>query len=288
MTNALATFSKEIDSSLVPALRNALIGRKLVHVTSEKGFGITSVDWGRITDVSDGYVSYGFRDGNEDKIEVSLTNSKIPVYWKDYTVDRRIYESWLRSGVDVDKASSISAAYKAAKAENAAIMMGVSNDGTNYDMNGLYQGAGNDYAVSKDFGNYGNATDALAGVYELMDDDGIPVDSLSFNWVLATTQRRQLMASRSANGIKEMPDILDMLNGGQVFGTNTLTTGTGFVCPTENVGEPYVDFYMTSDFKTEHGVDSKHPDTGDLNGRVYSAGILRIKQDVAICKTSAI
>lgn len=288
MTNALATFSKEIDSSLVPALRNALIGRKLVHVTPEKGFGITSVDWGKITDVSDGYVSYGFRDGNEDKIEVSLTNSKIPVYWKDYTVDRRIYESWLRSGIDVDRASSISAAYKAAKAENAAIMMGVSNDGTNYDLNGLYQGAGNDYSVSKDFGSYGNATDALAGVYELMDDDGIPVDSLSFNWVLATTQRRQLMASRSANGIKEMPDILDMLNGGQIFGTNTLTAGTGFVSPTENVGEPYVDFYMTSDFRTEHGVDSKHPDTGDLNGRVYSAGILRIKQNVAICKTSAI
>ena len=133
MTNALATFSKEIDSSLVPALRNALIGRKLVHVTPEKGFGITSVDWGKITDISDGYVSYGFRDGNEDKIEVSLTNSKIPVYWKDYTVDRRIYESWLRSGIDVDRASSISAAYKAAKVENAAIMMGVSNDGTNYD-----------------------------------------------------------------------------------------------------------------------------------------------------------
>ena len=288
MTNALATFSKEIDSSLVPALRNALIGRKLVHVTPEKGFGITSVDWGKITDVSDGYVSYGFRDGNEDKIEVSLTNSKIPVYWKDYTVDRRIYESWLRSGIDVDRASAISAAYKAAKAENAAIMMGVSNDGTNYDLNGLYQGAGNDYSVSKDFGTYGSATDALAGVYELMDDDGIPVDSLSFNWVLATTQRRQLMASRSANGIKEMPDILDMLNGGQVFGTNTLTAGTGLVCPTENVGEPYADFYMTSDFRTEHGVDSKHPDTGDLNGRVYSAGILRIKQNVAICKTSAI
>lgn len=288
MTNALATFSKEIDSSLVPALRNALIGRKLVHVTPEKGFGITSVDWGKITDISDGYVSYGFRDGNEDKIEVSLTNSKIPVYWKDYTVDRRIYESWLRSGIDVDRASSISAAYKAAKVENAAIMMGVSNDGTNYDLNGLYQGAGNDYSVSKDFGTYGNATDALAGVYEIMDDDGIPVDSLSFNWVLATTQRRQLMASRSANGIKEMPDILDMLNGGQIFGTNTLTAGTGFVSPTENVGEPYVDFYMTSDFRTEHGVDSKHPDTGDLNGRVYSAGILRIKQNVAICKTSAI
>lgn len=288
MTNALATFSKEIDSSLVPALRNALIGRKLVHVTPEKGFGITSVDWGKITDVSDGYVSYGFRDGNEDKIEVSLTNSKIPVYWKDYTVDRRIYESWLRSGIDVDRASSISAAYKAAKAENAAIMMGISNDGTNYDLNGLYQGAGNDYSVSKDFGTYGNATDALAGVYELMDDDGIPVDSLSFNWVLATTQRRQLMASRSANGIKEMPDILDMLNGGQIFGTNTLTAGTGLVSPTENVGEPYLDFYMTSDFRTEHGVDSKHPDTGDLNGRVYSAGILRIKQNVAICKTSAI
>ncbi len=288
MANALATFSKDMDTKLVDPLRNVLKGRKLVYVTPAKGFGITSVDWGKVTDVSDGLVSYGFRDGNVDKIEVALTNSKVPVYWKDYLVDRRIYESWQTKNIDVDAASALSAAYKAAKAEDTAIIMGVTNDGTNYDINGLYQGAGNDYSTTQDFATFGKATTALAGAYELMDDDGIPVDSLPFNMCLASTQYQQLMSVRNANGLREKQDILDMLNGGGIFSSNALTAGTGFVAPTAAVGEPYVDFYLTSDFRTEHGVDSKHPDTGDLNGRVYSAGILRIKQANAICKLSSI
>jgi uncharacterized linocin/CFP29 family protein len=289
MANSLATFSKEIDTKLIDPLRNVLKGRKLVAVTPEKGFGITSVDWGKITDVSDGLVSYGFSDGNVDAIHVALTNSKVPVYWKDFKVDRRVYEGWRVRGIDVDAASAIAAGYKAAKAEDAAIVMGVTNDGTNYDINGLYQGAGNDYSTSADFGTAGNATAALAGAYNLMDADGIPVDSLAFNMALSSVQYQQLLASRFTNGQRELPDILDMLNGGSVFSVGTvLTAGTGMVLPNPAVGEPYVDFYLTSDFKTEHGVDAKHPDTGDLNGRVYSAGILRIKQDVAICKLSVI
>ena len=57
MTNALATFSKKIDSQLVEPLKNVTIGRKLVPVTAPQGFGISSVDWGKITGLSGGYVS---------------------------------------------------------------------------------------------------------------------------------------------------------------------------------------------------------------------------------------
>lgn len=289
MTNALASFSKDLDAQLVDPLRNVLRGRKLVKVTPEKGFGISSVDWGKITDIGDGMVSYGFTDGNAGNIDVALTNSKVPVYWKDYNLNRRIYEGWARSGTDIDAAAAIAAAYKAAKAEDTAIMMGVSRDGTNYDINGLYQGAGNDYSTTADFATFGKATSALAGAYQLLDDDSVPVDSLPFNLVLSSVQYQQLIASRSTGGVREMPDIVDMLNGGSVFSAGTtLTAATGMLLPTPAVGEPYVDFYLTKDFGTEHGVDSKHPDTGDLNGRVYSAGILRIKQSTAICKLSSI
>ena len=80
-----------------------------------------------------------------------------------------------------------------------------------------------------------------------------------------------------------------MLNGGKLLSVGTiLTAGTGILLPTPAVGEPYIDFYLTSDFKTEHGFDSSHPDTGDLTGRVYSAGILRVKQANAIAATTAI
>ncbi|MCS3924411.1 encapsulin [Methanosalsum natronophilum] len=288
MVNALATFSKEIDMKLVEPLRRVLKGRRLVHVTEPKGFGITSVDWGQIIDLSDGLVSYAFTDTNIDSIDVTLTNSKVPVYWKDYKIDRRLYEGYLTKGLDVDASAAIFAAYKAAKAEDEAIIMGVTRDGTNYTHEGLYQGADNDYNTSKDFGTFGNATDALSGAYALLDNSDIPTDSLSFNLVIAPTQYRELRASRSTSGIREYSDVVDMLNGGDVLVSNVLSAGTGFIAPTEAVGEPYVDFYLTKDFATEHGTESEHPDTGNLYGRVYSAGILRIKQPTAICKLSDI
>lgn len=289
MVNAIATFSKKLDQKLVDPLRNVLKGRKLVYVTSPQGFGVSSVDWGTITDVSDGMVSYGFRGGVQDTIGVNLQNSKVPVYWKDYMVDRRLFESWQGNGINIDAASAIAAAYKAAKAEDTAIIMGVSDDGTNYDINGLYKSAGNNESTAADFATFGNATTKLGLAFQMMDDDGIPVDSLAFNWALSSVQYRQLMAVRSPNGIKELPDVLDMLNGGALYSMGTiLTAGTGMLLPTPTVGEPYLDFYLTSDFKTEHGFDSNHPDTGDLSGRVYSAGILRVKQANAITATTGI
>jgi hypothetical protein len=290
MVNALQTFSKQLDTQLIDPLRNVLKGRKLVTVTQEKGFGVSSVDWGKITDIGDGMISYGFRGGNEDTIDVTLTNSKVPIYWKDYKIDRRIYEGWRNRGIDIDAASAIAAAYKAAKAEDTAIIMGVANDSSTYDYTGLYQGAGNDYSTNKDVATYGNLSTAIAGAYQLMDDDSIPVDSLAFNLGLSSAQYMEAISVRnSVSHLRELPDIIDMLNGGGIFSLGTiLTAGTGILLPTPASGSPYVDFYLTSDFKTEHGIDSSHPDTGDLNGRVYSAGVLRIKQSNAICKLSSI
>ncbi len=55
MTNAVSEFSKVLDKKIIPPLRQVLKGRALVHVTPPQGFGISSVDWGKITEMSDGY-----------------------------------------------------------------------------------------------------------------------------------------------------------------------------------------------------------------------------------------
>lgn len=286
MTNAIVEFSKQLDKKIVSPLRQVLKGRQLVHVTPPAGFGVTSVDWGKITEMSAGYVSFGFSDGNTDKIDISLTHSKVPVYWKDYEIDRRIYEGWLQGGVDIDAANAIAAAYQAAKVEDSALINGVSNDGTNYDIAGLYQGAGNNYDVASSIATFGVATTALTGALNLMDDDGVPVDRMPFNWVVNSTSYHKIRKSRDTIGTRELPDVLDLLNGGQLISVGTtLTSAQGFVSPTAAVGEPYVDYYLTADFQT----DPKQPEyqkTGPIGGRVFSSGVLRIKQDVAICKTS--
>lgn len=289
MVNPLESFNKEIDKEIIQPLRNVTIGRKLVYVTAPKGFGISSVDWGKIADMSAGKVSYGFTSGNEDVISVNLTNSKVPVYWKDYRVDRRAYESWKRSNVDLDAASALSAGYMAMSAEDAAIIDGVKNDNSTYDIDGLFQGAGNtcdEDAGSADFGEYGNAKDTIAAAKKLMADDGVPAYTLPLNLVLASTQYSQLESSESDSGVEEMPKVERMLNGGSIYSVpeTLLAAGTGLLLPTPAVGRSYVDFFLTKDFGTEHGFDSEHPDTSDLNGRVYSAGVLRIKNDVGICK----
>ena len=291
MTNALATFSKKVEAELVDPLRQVNIGRKLVYVTPEQGFGITSVDWGKITEMSEGYVSFGFTSGNEDVIDVALTNNKVPVYWKDYKVPRRMYESWKVNGTDIDNASALSAGYRAISSEDLAIIQGVSNDGTNYDINGLYQGAGSDCSTSLDFATWGNAIKAIAGAKTAMVANNVPAYNLPLNMVLGATNYGQLASSvHSTSGALEMPIVEKMLNGGVVFVVPdaVLPDSDGLVLPTPAAGRQYVDFYLTKNYSVEHGFDSEHPDTGDLTGRVYSAGVLRIKQSTAICKISAI
>lgn len=285
----LYSFSKKIDEKLVVPLRRMLVGRKLVKVTPPAGFGVSAVEWSTITEMSEGMVSYAFSSG-DDTFNASPTTSKVPVYWKDYTIDRRLYEGFRTKGFDPDASAALSAAYVAAKVEDTAIIKGVvAADGSTYDINGLYEGAGNDYNTSKDFDISGNATDAVAGAYDMLAADDMPVgEGVPYNLVLARTQYMQLLGKRSAQGVREMPEVKEMLNGGNIIMSNAMTAGNGMLLPTSEVIEPYVDFYLTADWQTEHGVSSEHPNTGDLNGRVFSAGILRIKHDVAICKLSSI
>ena len=282
----LQAFGKVLDKRLVEPLNRVLIGRQLVPVTRPAGFGKSAVEWATITQMADGFMSYGFSSGNEDTLGFTQSNSKIPFYWKDFKIDRAMYENFKASGVGVDASIALSAAYVAAKVEDSAIILGITNDGTNYDLNGLYQAAGNTYGGST-FATNGNPTAAVANAYAALEADNVP-GNVPMNLVLHPDQRNELRASRSTNGVREEPEMLEMLNGGKIFSTNAMTAGTGMLLPSAEVLEPYVDFYLRVDWKTELGMQSEHPETGDIIGRVYSGGILRVKQSNAICTITGI
>jgi uncharacterized linocin/CFP29 family protein len=286
MTNAIAEFSKKIDDKLVEPLRQVNKGRTLVHTTDPQGFEISNVEWGKIIEMSEGMVSYSFTSGNKDQIDAQLTNSKIPVYWKEYEIDRRIFESWNARGTDIDAANAIAAGYAATKVEDFALINGVTRDGVNFDTPGLYQGAGVDYNVATSMVTFGKATDAISGCLNLMDDAGVPVDRLKWNWAMPSAAYHRARRIRNTQGVKELPDILDMLNGGELVSVGTvLATTQSVLVPDPAVGEPFVDYYLTADFQT----DPKNPEyvkTGNIGGRVFSAGVLRIKQEAALGKIS--
>lgn len=286
----LQSFSKKVDESLVQPLRRTLVGRRIVPVTEPVGFGVSAVEWSTITEMGEGMVSYAFNSVNTDTIGAIPTTSKIPVYWKDYSMDRRQYLGYLSKNQNIDTSTALSAAYVAALAEDAAIINGVSRDGSAYDIDGLYQGAGNSDATDLAWSTTGNATKSVANAYALLAADNVPVgDNVPYNLLAHPTPYMNLLKSRSTNGVREYPEVKEMLNGGEIIMSNALPAATdGVLLPAPQILEPYVDFYLASDWRTEHGVDSEHPDTGDLSGRVYSAGILRIKQSNVICKLTDI
>ncbi len=283
----LQAMGRFLDKQIVEPLRMVLIGRQLVPTTPPAGMGTSNVEWDTATDMSDGLVSYSFYDGNEDELGFTHSNSKIPFFWKDYKIDRSAYEAFKQNGKPLDAANVIGAAYKAAKVEDAAIINGVTNDATNYDINGLYQGAGNDYSTASTTSTAGIPTTMVAGAMNLMEQDDVPVN-IPLNLVLHPTQANKIRSLRSANGVREMPEVLEMLNGGKIFATTAITAGTGMLLPAAQVAEPFFDLFLKVDWRTELGMDSKHPDTGAINGRVYSGGILRIKHSEALCKLSAL
>jgi uncharacterized linocin/CFP29 family protein len=283
----LQLFGTEIEKELVQPLQRVLQGRRLVYATDEKGFGVSAVRWSTITQMSDGMVSYAFTKGNEDSLNAEPTTLKVPVYWKDFTIDRREYEAFINGGTDIDTSVALSAAYVAAKVEDSSIIDGVSNDGTHYDVEGLYQGADNDYSTTKGFNTFGNALAAISGGYALLEEDGVPTN-IKMNLVLNPVQMNELRVSMSTTGTAEAPMVKDLLNGGEIISSAAQTAGTGLLIPAPEVGKAFVDFYLTKDWDVELAVDPMHPKTGDISGRVYSAGILRIKQATALCKLSDI
>jgi uncharacterized linocin/CFP29 family protein len=286
--NTLYAFGEEIDTQLVEPLRTVLVGRKLVNIpNTPKGLGVTSVKWNVLAEMSGGNVGYTFANTNEDTMNATPQTARTVIHWKDFSIDRGTYEAWKLNGEEFDAMVALSAAYVAAKVEDTTIIQGVKNDGSNYDINGLYNAAGNDYSTSKDFATFGNATIAVGGALDLLAADDIPTN-IPFNLLLNPTQRGELRVVRSTSGIKEEPDVLAMLNGGDIIESTIVTAGTGLLLPTPAAQRPYFDYWLGCDWKTELGMSSEHPDTGPINGRVYSAGRLRMKESKALSKLSAI
>lgn len=288
MTNALYQFSREMDTKIHQPLRQINKSRKLVSVTLGEGFGQTSIDWVELQKMSKAMTSYNFSTGNIDTVDFAINHSKIPIIWKDYVLDRRLYEAMRMRGADIDSSAALDAAYAVNAAEEQMIIRGVVNtlDPTDYVHPGLYEGAGIDFATSTSVATFGGIQNAVIGAYTLMDSADVPTDAIKWNLTLSPNVYNRVIQSRSSMGNREAPELLDLLNGGNLYKSNALANGTALLSPTPDTGAQYVDFYMTQEIFTEHGVDSKYPETGPIYGRVYEAGVLRIKKNSVLAKLS--
>ena len=278
------------DDVVTNVIRKKIIGRNLIAIApgSPFGIGVQQIDYNKLNDMSEAALSMKLTE-NQDS--VGYTNSKIdiPIIHKEFEIDSRDLASSRRTGQPLDTSNAEAAAAKVAELEDELIITGKG------DYNGLYDGAGNDYSTTKDFGTAGNAIAAVKGAMQLLMADKIYPP---YNLVLNEEQYNEIVGPRATTSDKSELDIVrEMIRGGagdgtpgevgvgggNVYVTPTMTAGTGLLCATPDT--QYADLAIAQDVTMTMETLEK---SGNVFGRVMEALVPRIRNDVAFCKLSDI
>ena len=281
---------RQLDEVTTGVLRNKIIGRQLIALApgSPFGFGTQTITNNILNDMSDAVISMKLTE-NQDSIGYTDTSLNIPIIHKEFEIDRRDLASSRRTGQPLDTANAEAASARVADSEDELIIKGSG------DFDGLYNGAGNDYNTSKDFGTPGNAIVAVKGAMALLIADKIYPP---YNLTLNEAQYMEILGPRAATSdVSELDIVRQMIQGGAGDGTNgAIGTGTGnvFVTPTMAAGDgmlsalpnaQYADLVIAQDFTLETEILAK---SKNLFGRVFEAIVPRIRHSNSICKLSDI
>jgi len=183
---------KEIDGAVKYSARQAMIGRRLLPIFGPLGFGKQAVTFDVVTEVGDAEVNFAWRPGaSEDIVNLTRTTKAVPVIQKAFRINARSLASSRTDGTPIDTVTARSSAYKVAKKEDAIILDGYAADGTNYDVTGFYQGAGNTEGSAKDFGTALNGVSKVGLAMAVMRTDSI---FPPYNMVLEPTQFNEIVA----------------------------------------------------------------------------------------------
>jgi uncharacterized linocin/CFP29 family protein len=291
MTTSYEAAAKYYDAKMVEPLRKMRIGRKLFPSVQTVPKGTFNIDYQTIAEMSDAIVAYDLPDDAmlRDMIGVTLTTLKIPIIHKGFKIPRAMFEAFASKGMGLDLAAALSAAEQVVEAEDTMLIQGWAPDGTNYVVNGLYQGYANTTAGSA-FSTFGGALTSVAEALALIRADG--VRGTNFNLVLHPTQFSELEKSVSS-GVVEMVEVRKVLNAtpgaapGDLYWTTDLTDGTGLVVANDTEGM-YLDLVVVEEAFTEVNPDSKLGRLSPLFGHVAEGLVPRIKHGEAICRLTTI
>lgn len=285
------------DGVVTDVIREEIMGRNLIAIApgSPFGFGVQKIDYNKLVDMSPAELSMKLTE-NADMIGLTNDSLPIPVLHKEWEIDRRDLASSNRTGTPLDTLGPVTAAAKVAELEDTLIIQGWAPDGTNYDFTGLYQGAGNDYSTTKDFGTAGNAIVAVKGAVSMMLADKIKPP---YNLTLNQEQYAEILGPRATTSDKTELDIVrDIIRGGDgagnatpmgpaaggnIFVTDVMTAGTGLLSALPN--PRYADLAIGLDTTTEYEF---LPKSRNSFGRVFECMIPRIREANAFCKLSDI
>lgn len=273
---------KQIDQTVRRSAQEVMVARQITSLFGPLGFGKQAVTFDKLTERRDANVQFAFRPNkDEDNVNLARTTNKIAFIDAPFRIPSQSLAASRTTGTPLDVLNAQSAGYKVALKENAIILDGFAADGTNYDIEGFYQGAGNTEATADDYGTAGNAVLKMTLAMAVLRTDNI---FPPYNKVLNPTQYNQMLGLIANTGILEI-DVVQRQIKGQIYESPTQTAATGMLMG--QAGRGFFDVALGVDVTTELE-QMGLADGKDLYGVVYESLAPRIWEDNAICTLTSI
>jgi len=275
-----------IKESAVMAARRSFVGRKLFNTSIRKiDSGAQTYGYDTLTEASAAAFDYKWPGRlSLDDIGLARSTVPIPLVHKEWEINKLDLASSRMGGTPLNTSTSDSAAYKVALFEDSLLILGYSADGTTYEVNGLYNAAGNSEATSLDWaGNsYANIVTSINNTKALLRADNIMEP---YNLTIHPDQAAQADTLIASTAVSYRDWIEKQLRGGQVFVTPAITAGTGLMTAANPNG--MFEYVLAEDFTTETQItDTKSG--SNLFGRHYIRGLPVVYDANAVCSMTTI
>lgn len=273
-----------IKQRAVFAARRAFVARKLFGTAIRKiDAGSQTFGYDTLTEVSNAALDFQWPGReSQDIVNLARTTVGIPVLHKEFEINKLDLAASNQTGTPLNTSTAESSAYKVALLEDSLLILGYAADGSNYDINGLYNAAGNSEATSLDWGTAANIVTSINNTIALLLADNIMPP---YNLTIHPDQYVQARVLIANTAVSYLQWITESLQGGSVFVTPAMTASDGMMTKANPDG--FFEYVMAEDLTTETEILSKQLGN-NLFGRVYLRGLPVVYDSNAICKMTTI
>jgi uncharacterized linocin/CFP29 family protein len=274
-----------IKESAVFAARRAFVGRKLFGSSIRKiDSGAQTYGYDTLTEVAAASLDFNWPGRlNLDDIGLARSTVAIPNLHTEFEINKLDLASSQMSGTPVNTTTSDSKAYKLAFLEDSLLLDGFSQDGgTHYEINGLYQAAGNSEATDLGWGTVANIITSINNAKTLLLNDNI---NPPYNLAVNPAQYEALFPLIANTAVSYRQWVEQALEGGYIVSTPALTAGHGVMVKADPAGA--FEYVLAEDFTTQ--LETTDVKSGsNLFGRHYIRGLPVFYDSNAVCKLTDI
>lgn len=276
-----------------PTLTQQLIARTLFGHRVDIPVGKTRYNYDTVSNMKDAIISTSLPDGDGPWESIKVTDSEVQLAYisEKWVIPKDKMDAFESEGKSLPTAANRAAARAIGNSEEKLLMNNWKPDGSNAKLNGLYASAGNVYSTSSSFGTFGGAKTAVAGMFQKISEDKVPVSALNWNLGLNSVEFYKLEASQ-LNGTYEKPMIEKMINKvggalGKIYESPELAAGTALLTPVDTAGT-YIDLLVAKDPSVVLGKDSRQESLSPTYATSYELLAPLIYEPNAICTATNI